>query len=159
MFNLSLSDFQRSICHGSIMTSFITRDWWQRLVTFWGIPAPSLAMCFWPGGRREERAMDLWGRDVWLPKQFELLFREEKAGLYISVLLPHVRTLIFADCRSLWRSYPLWTRFIGDINTPFKVLQMAKLIDIASGSGLIYASLCWFAHYLRVLHLSLNCNQ
>lgn len=27
MFSLSLSDFQKSVCHGSIMTLFITRDW------------------------------------------------------------------------------------------------------------------------------------
>lgn len=45
--------------------------------------------------------MDLWERGVWLPKQFGLLFWEEKADLYTSVLLPHVRTLIFVDCRSL----------------------------------------------------------
>ena len=27
MFNLSLSDFQKSICHGTVITLFITRDW------------------------------------------------------------------------------------------------------------------------------------
>lgn len=71
------------------------------LATFWKILAPSLAMCFWTGGRREGRAMNLWGRGGGLPKQLELPFWEENAGLYTSVLLPHVWTFIFPDCRPL----------------------------------------------------------
>lgn len=99
VFNLSLSDFQKSICHGTIVTLFITGDWrFSNHVL--GHTCTLTGHFFLTRGGREELRIYEEGVAGY-QSNCDDYFWEEEAGLHTSVLLPHVRTLIFPDCRLL----------------------------------------------------------
>lgn len=155
MFNLSLSDFRESICHGTIMTLFITRDWWFSSHIL-GHTCNLTGHVFLTQ-KREGRATDLWGRGGQLPKPLGWIFLEWKGWPLHQCFAPSCEDIHFSRLQVIVKAISL----TDQVHMWYKYIQslMAKLIDVASGSDLIYASPCWFAHSLRVLFLSLICSQ